>query len=360
MTFPVHYDQILERLNAVNPTSYGRNRNFVNGDVSYLSPYISRGVLSTSRVRDHLIDRGIAPNKMQKFLQELAWRDYWQQVWIFKGDQIDSDLLRPQPNGQRSGIPAAIVTGTTGIEAIDQAIHGLLDQGYIHNHVRMYIAAIACNVGQTIWHTPATWMFYHLLDADWASNALSWQWVAGSNSGRTYIANQENINKYCHTDQQGTFLDRTYHELEQLPLPKELEAIRDLELTTPLPAKSSINIDPTLPTLIYNFYNMDPEWRLGVPANRVLLLEPSIFARYPVSEKTIHFLIQLGTNIPELQLFVGELKDLQQLTKESKIYYKEHPLNRYTGNEDSRDWMFPVHKYYRSFSSFWKACQRTI
>lgn len=358
--FPVHYDQILERLNTVDPTEYGRTRNFVDGDVSYLSPYISRGVLSTSQVRDHLINRGIDPTKMQKFLQELAWRDYWQQIWIAEGDNIDRDLIRPQPNGKRLGISSAIVTATTGIEAIDQAIHGLHDRGYIHNHIRMYIAAIACNIGQTKWHTPAKWMFYHLLDADWASNALSWQWVAGSNSGRPYIANQDNINKYCHTKQQGTFLDRTYCELEQLPIPDELQDVRSLELRTPLPAKSSINIDPKLPTLVYNFYNMDPEWKKGVPANRVLLLEPSIFERYPVSEKTIRFLIQLGINIPGLQVFVNEFKDLQQFTKESEIFYKEHPLNQYTGNEHPREWMFPVHKYYRSFSSFWKACQRTL
>jgi deoxyribodipyrimidine photo-lyase len=63
----------------------------------------------------------------------------------------------------------------------------------------MYIASLACNVAQSQWRIPAKWMYYHLLDADWASNALSWQWVAGTNSNKKYFANQNNINKYCFT-----------------------------------------------------------------------------------------------------------------------------------------------------------------
>ena len=50
-------------------------------------------------------------------------------------------------------------------------------------------------------------MYYHLLDGDWASNALSWQWVAGSNANKKYYANQDNINKYFNSSQKQTFLD---------------------------------------------------------------------------------------------------------------------------------------------------------
>ena len=38
------------------------------------------------------------------------------------------------------------------------------------------------------------------------SNALSWQWVAGTNSHKKYLANQENINKYCKSNDKNTFL----------------------------------------------------------------------------------------------------------------------------------------------------------
>ena len=40
-------------------------------------------------------------------------------------------------------------------------------------------------------------LFMKLLDADPASNTLSWRWVAGNHTlGKTYLANPSNIKKY--------------------------------------------------------------------------------------------------------------------------------------------------------------------
>jgi deoxyribodipyrimidine photo-lyase len=225
----------------------------------------------------------------------------------------------------------------------------------------MYIASIACNVAQNHWKSPAQWMYYHLLDADWASNALSWQWVAGTNSNKKYYANQENINKFCHSNQTGTFLDVSYDDFENLPIPEVLLASEILALTTPLPEQKPIEINTALPALIYNFYNLDPIWKKELSANRILLLEPSHFKQYPVSQKTIDFIIDLSKNIENMQLYVGEFNELTTAYKFGSIYYKEHPLNKhYKGIEDKRDWIFSVRGYYPSFFAFWKKCKKEI
>ncbi len=359
-TFPTTYAEILNRLDTIDPVSYGRSRNFVDGAVSYLSPYVSRGVFSTKQVSEYMLARGYPASRIQKFIQELCWRDYWQQVWIHKGNQIDEDLQHPQPRAERDGIPVAIVTATTGIEAIDEQIRSFYQTGYLHNHVRMYTAALACNIGRAHWYQPARWMYYHLLDADWASNALSWQWVAGSNSRKTYLANQENISKYCHSNQQESYLNKPYSELEHMPIPLELQETVLPDLNTSLPDSHPLAIDPNLPTLLYNFYNMDPKWRGDVSANRVLILEPSVFERYPISNNSLQFLMDLGNNIPDLQTFVGEFSELHAQLGSSAVYFKEHPLNKYIGHEDPRDWMYPVNRYYPSFFSYWKACQKSV
>ena len=44
------------------------------------------------------------------------------------------------------------------------------------------------------------------------------------------------------------------------------------------------------PTLIYNFYNLDPQWK-KYNANRILLIEPSVFENYPISKKSMEFMI---------------------------------------------------------------------
>ncbi|SRX55480.1 FAD-binding domain-containing protein [Aequorivita sp. CIP111184] len=359
--FPTAFDAILEKITTIDPIAYGPSRNYVDGAVSYLSPYISRGVISTKFVYHQLMERGFHPGPIMKFTQELAWRDYWQQFWIAKGDAINQDLKHKQAPVISMEISSALAAGNIGITAIDLAIQQLYTTGYIHNHLRMYLASIACNIAHNHWKTPAQWMYYHLLDADWASNALSWQWVAGANSNKKYYANQENINNFCYSNQTNTFLDVSYDAFENLQIPEVLIDTQILSLTTSLPEQKEIVINAALPTCIYNFYNLDPIWKKEESINRILLLEPSHFKQYPVSKKTIDFILDLSKNIPNIQIFVGEFDELISSYKLNTIYYKEHPLNNhYKGIEEPRDWMFDVKGYYPSFFAFWKKCKKEI
>ena len=361
LDFTTDYQQILDKVSAINPMQYEATRNYLNGAVSYLSPYISRGVISTKFIYTELLKRGYPSNKTLKFVQELAWRDYWQQVWIKKEDDVNTDLKHLQKNVVTFGLSTAIHTAKTGINAVDKAIDEFYKTGYLHNHVRMYIASIACNVGRNYWREPAKWMYYHLLDADWASNALSWQWVAGTNSQKKYYANQENINKFCFDNQKHSFLDVSYDAFEDFPIPEVLLTSTMLHLKTPLPKKQDITLNPKLTTLIYNFYNLDPQWKKELTLNRVLLLEPSVFKKYPISEKTLDFVLSLSKNIEGIQVYVGEFESLVSEYSLGIIRFKEHPLNKhYRGIQEERDWMFSVKGYYPSFFSFWKKCKKEI
>ena len=120
-------------------------------------------------------------------------------VWINKKDQIFSDLKNDQLGIENYKIPKAIVNAQTNISAVDDAIKILYSSGYMHNHMRMYVASICCNIAKCHWSTPSKWLYSHLFDGDLASNSLSWQWVAGTFSNKKYYANQSNINKYFGT-----------------------------------------------------------------------------------------------------------------------------------------------------------------
>ena len=360
--FPYNYQDIIQRVTKLKPVQYASNRNFINGSVSYLSPYISRGVISTKFILRTLLDNNYNPAQIEKFIQELAWRDYWQQIWVSKGNLINNDFKKPQFPVANKLLSNAIFDANTGITAIDKSILKLYDIGYMHNHLRMYVASIVCNIAQSHWMIPAKWMYYHLLDADWASNSLSWQWVAGSNSNKKYFANQENINRYCITNQIDTFLDLEYAEFQTFEIPEVLKQTHLLNLKTPLPISDDIIINNSFPTLLYNFYNLDPAWKKNMKANKILLLEPSHFEEYPVCQKSIYFLTNLAKeNIPSIQIYVGEFKDLIKNHLIKEVYYKEHPTNNhYEGEEESRDWMFEVNGYYPSFFTFWKKCKKQL
>ena len=70
MHFPTEFDAILDRIANLDPVSYDKSRNYIDGAVSYLSPYISRGVISTKFVYQELLKRNFHPNKILKFIQD--------------------------------------------------------------------------------------------------------------------------------------------------------------------------------------------------------------------------------------------------------------------------------------------------
>jgi deoxyribodipyrimidine photo-lyase len=365
--FPTEYASILERVNKVNPLQYAKTRNFIDGAITYLSPYISRGVISVKQVEESVLAKGYQPAAIEKFLQELAWREYFQRVWQAKGDALFQDIKQPQPDVQHHKMIEAVSTAATGISAIDNLIEEFYQSGYLHNHVRMYVASIACNIGKAHWLAPAQWMYYHLLDGDLASNTCSWQWVVGAFSSKKYYCNQENINRYTRSNQTNTLLDVMVESLSIAQIPDTLKSTFDLNLKTQLPTIPTPSIDTTKPTLLYNSYNLDPQWRKDDDVNRVLLLEPSHFQKFPVSEKVIGFVINLSKNIPGIQLLVGEISEVTSLYKNSQLglnglISKEHPaFTHYPGIKDERDWIYPeVKGYFNSFFSFWKKCEKSI
>jgi deoxyribodipyrimidine photo-lyase len=157
---------------------------------------------------------------LEPLIQQLCWRDYFQRIAQVK--DINTEIKQVQEHVKHYAIPLSITEAKTGIQAIDQAIETLFESGYMHNHNRLYLAALTCNIGKSHWLHPAKWMYYHLLDGDWASNACSWQWVAGANSSKKYFANQENINKYTASKQRNTYLDTSYEVLPEMEIPASL------------------------------------------------------------------------------------------------------------------------------------------
>ena len=360
--FPAQWEAILERVNAIDPIKYGSSRNYINGAVSRLSPYISRGAVSLPFIKENLLSR-FSAYQAKPFLQQLAWREYFQRVWWAMGDDIFQDIKHPQPSISHHQLPKALLEGTTGIKQIDQSIQQLTKTGYLHNHARLYTAMLACNIGRAHWFMPAQWMYYHLLDGDIASNTLSWQWVAGSFSNKKYYANQDNINHYSGLTQSDSYLQLGYDQLPQLPIPESLKEITQPSLITPLPITQKPLLDNTLPLVLYTSYQLNPHWRAAEKLNRLLILAPSHFNKYPVSAQVIAFILELAQNlIPDIQIFVGEVEDIPGITNFPAIYHQQHPLTQdFPGTATPASWMFPEATYRgQGFFGYWKQCEKTL
>ncbi len=208
----------LAALASVNFADYGKTRNHLNGDVSRLSPFFRHGVLTLTEVAAIAIER--VGSKAYKFIFELAWRDFWRRVWWQKGDAIRADIEPAKVGlGQRT-LPADIVAGATGLKCMDTFVQQLRDDGYVHNHARMWFAAYVVHWRKVRWQDAADWYYAELLDGDWASNHLSWQWIASTFSAKPYFFNKENLVKnsdgvLCMGCKAQCPFDASYETLEQ-------------------------------------------------------------------------------------------------------------------------------------------------
>jgi deoxyribodipyrimidine photo-lyase len=381
--FTTNYQQIFEQIENIDPISYSRSRNFLNGKVTMLSPYLTHGVISLNQIKKSVLGK-YKYSQVEKLIFELAWKEYFLRVWENKRKEIWSDIKRPQDSTNEL-ISKNILDAKTGIQGIDNQILDLYKIGYMHNHARMWTASIATNIAKSHWILPSKWMYYHLLDGDLASNTLSWQWVAGTFSSKKYFANQENINKYANTKQYGTFLDIPYESFDYVSVPEKLIELQNVELKTDLEqwvrdySCQHPQLDLGSPTtenhtttvnkenlIIFHSWMLDPTFGSDIKnVDKILVLEPSHFEQYPMSQKRIEFILELAQNIQSLKIYVGEVTDFP-LSNYKTILTRKYPAIEHWKNipnieiRDS-DYMFPtVSGYFGSFMGYWKMCERVI
>jgi deoxyribodipyrimidine photo-lyase len=205
--FPPSRAAGLQRLSAFAPSAgrdYAAGRNTDNGPdghahVSMLSPYVRYRLISEREVVQAVLAKQ-ALSAAEKYIQEVLWRTYWK-GWLEMRPSVwdrftqERDEMRDQfPNARAI---AAAENGMTGIDGFDDWARELVATGYLHNHARMWFASIWIFTLRLPWTLGADFFLRHLIDADAASNTLSWRWVAGlQTAGKTYLATAENIARF--------------------------------------------------------------------------------------------------------------------------------------------------------------------
>ncbi|MBC8129050.1 MAG: DNA photolyase FAD-binding protein [Rhizobiaceae bacterium] len=248
--FPGTRAEALLRVGAFLPRAgrhYAAGRNTDQGpghrsDVSILSPYLRHRLLTEREV----VERVLAvhgPREAEKFIHEVLWRTYWKgwlelrpAVWERFLDERDATRA-----GAASGLAKALAraeAGETGIDGFDDWAKEITDTGYLHNHARMWFASIWIFTLRLPWTLGADFFLRNLLDADPASNTLSWRWVAGlQTTGKTYLATKENIARFT----EGRFSPKGLAETAE-PLREEtaLPAAKPIRPTPPVPAGKTL------------------------------------------------------------------------------------------------------------------------
>lgn len=124
------------------------------------------------------------------FMKELVWREFayhlmhhtphiTSQNWKPDWDNFPWNTDETHPN------VVAWTQGRTGIQFVDAAMRELYVTGTMHNRARMIVASYLTKHLLSHWKIGQKWFEDTLIDWDPASNAMGWQWSAGSGPDAT-------------------------------------------------------------------------------------------------------------------------------------------------------------------------------
>jgi deoxyribodipyrimidine photo-lyase len=196
---------------------YDRGRDLPGGEhTSRLSPHLHWGEIAASRVW-----HAAAGARSEKFRNEVLWREFSCYL-LWHMPQLPEQPLRPNfarmPWRQDPAGLRAWQRGRTGIPIVDAGMRQLWQTGWMHNRIRMVVASFLVKHLLLPWQTGQDWFWDTLVDGDLASNAASWQWVAGCGADAApYFRVFNPVLQGRKFDAEGEYVRRFVPELTRLP-----------------------------------------------------------------------------------------------------------------------------------------------
>lgn len=354
----------LEKLSLIQASHYGESRNFLGGKVTHLSPYLRHGCITLYEAVDFVRNQfGLSSEKL---LFEFGWREYWRNVWYANGIKIFHDMMAPKTLLEFNHIPEDVIMNRTNLLCMDGFITELAETGYLHNHARMWLASYLVHWRKTDWKLAAEWMHNQLLDGDYASNHLSWQWIASTFSQKPYFFNQENLAKYSHNQYCDTckahcpFRD-SYSNLEIKLFQPTKQSPRNASVAIPeLPVRKSG--DKKIIWIHDEMLNSDHPL-MSLPHDKVFIFSPDYYKDWSILR--LQFIADCLVELPEVTIWVGDPGDVFKSLSAQKILTQDTPNHKLKNQASGYlvDWISEKRvsniantslENISSFSRFWK------
>ena len=205
-------------------TDYEGKRNIPSvPGTSRLSPHFAFGELHPVRVMTMVQDVTGTLDSPQAapFLKEIIWREFSHHL-LFHFPQSVRVPIREKflgfPWRNNTKWFRAWSQGLTGYPIVDAGMRELWTTGWMHNRVRMVVASFLTKHLNIPWQRGAEWFWDTLVDADLASNTMSWQWVAGCGvDAAPFFRIFNPITQGTKFDPNGDYIRLWCPELAQLP-----------------------------------------------------------------------------------------------------------------------------------------------
>jgi len=197
-----------------------RDRPGSQDGTSMLSPHLHWGEISPAQVWHEAAAHGGAAGGLERFRSELLWHEFAAYL-LHHTPTLPDEPMRPayrrlrwrrDPDGLR-----AWQRGRTGIPIVDAGMRQLWHIGWMHNRVRMITASLLIKHLLLPWQEGEAWFWDTLVDADLATNSMSWQWVAGTGTdSQPFFRIFNPVTQSRRFDPDGSYIRRWVPELAAL------------------------------------------------------------------------------------------------------------------------------------------------
>jgi len=169
---------------------YEERRDYpADGATSRLSPHLKWGTIGIREVYDATAaalaeaETEVERDSVEEFQSQLAWREFYTHVLFFRPEVVQANYKSYENRIEWRDDPDALQAwkdGETGYPIVDAGMRQLRAEGWMHNRVRMLVAAFLTKDLLIDWREGYDWFREKLVDHDTANDNGGWQWAAST------------------------------------------------------------------------------------------------------------------------------------------------------------------------------------
>ncbi|WP_201592663.1 cryptochrome/photolyase family protein [Psychrobacter fozii] len=197
---------------------------------SQLSAYLTIGTISprycylqAHKAQEKLHGNDSDNNDINRWISELAWRDFYRHVLDYKPELIRHQAYKHETDTKinwsyNTDDFETWCTGMTGVPLVDAAMRCLNATGFMHNRLRMVTAMFLTKDLLIDWRWGERYFMQQLIDGDFASNNGGWQWSASTGTDSApYFRIMNPFSQAKTHDTKGEFIKTWLPELKDIP-----------------------------------------------------------------------------------------------------------------------------------------------
>lgn len=202
--------------------SYGKDRDYPwKEGTSYFSRYLNCGVISPVSILNKTLSLDSQDLNEELFIRQLAWRDFYYHLYFYFPNILKESFKEKYREIYWENNQDFLMKwkkGKTGYPIVDAGIRQLLEEGFMHNRLRMITASFLTKDLLVDWKKGEEFFMEHLEDGDLVLNNGGWQWSASTGSdAQPYFRIFNPVSQSEKFDSDGIYIKKYIPELKNVP-----------------------------------------------------------------------------------------------------------------------------------------------